>query len=102
TLARLLGGSRGADPSPASAAQAAPSPAQALLERAVRPHVAADVAAEKGPLLAEVDRVIGQQMKAILHSLAFRELEAAWRSAERVVRSLDTDEELEGWLWGAT
>lgn len=100
TLDRLLGGSRAPAQDPPATAQ--PSPAQALLERAVRPHVAPDVSAEKGPLLAEVDRAIGDEMRRILRAPAYRELEATWRGAERVTRSLDSDEELEVWLLDAT
>jgi type VI secretion system protein ImpC len=100
TLDRLLGGSRG--PTPDAPGMAAPSSAQALIERAVRPHVAPDVSAEKGPLLAEVDRVIGEQMRRILRTPEYRELEATWRGAERVARSLDSDEELEVWLLDVT
>jgi type VI secretion system ImpC/EvpB family protein len=100
TLQRLLGESRGSGQEAAS--KAAVNPVQALIERAVRPHVAPSVAAEQGPLLAEIDRVIGDEMRRILRSAEYRELESAWRAAERVTRSLDSDEELEVWLLDAT
>jgi predicted component of type VI protein secretion system len=100
TLQRLLGASRGATQETAS--KPAVSPAQALIERAVRPHVVPGVAPEQGPLLAQVDRVIGDEMRRILRSAEYRELESSWRAAERVVRSLDTDEELEVWLLDAS
>src|SRR4051812_28858190 len=95
TLQRLLGESRGGGQERAS--NAAVSPAQALIERAARPHVTPSVASEQGPLLAEVDRVIADEMRRILRSAESRELETSWRAAERVVRSLDSDEELEIW-----
>jgi len=100
TLQRLLGQSRGGGQE--TAAQAAVSPAQALIERAVRPHVVPNLASEQGPLLAEVDRVIGAEMRRILRSVEYRELESSWRAAERVLRSVDSDEELEVWLLDAT
>ena len=101
TLQLLLGAeSRGSGQEAAS--KAAANPVQALIEQAVRPHVAPSAAAEQGPLLAEIDRVIGDEMRRILRSAEYRGLESSWRAAERVTRSLDSDEELEVWLLDAT
>lgn len=100
TLQRLLGEPRGGGRE--TAPKAAVSPAQALIERAVRPHVVPSVSSEQAPLLAELDRVVSDEMRRILRSAPYRELESSWRAAERVVRSLDSDEELEVWLLDAT
>lgn len=78
------------------------SAAAALIEQAVRPHVTPNLATERAPLLAALDLALAAELRRVLHSVEFRAFEALWRSTERLVRSLDTDEELEIWLLDAS
>ena len=94
TLDRLLGRA------PASAPEAQRAPAvesvvASFLKEAVRPHLAAPSGGERDLLKAELSRLLQDGLRSLLHSPAFRDLEAAWRGAERVIRTLDTDESLE-------
>lgn len=95
TLDRLLGRTPAADAQP----QAAASPLQALLEDAVRDHKTDAPGGERDVLKAELVRALGRAMRSILQHPPFRALEATWRGADRVIRTLDTDEALEIYLF---
>jgi type VI secretion system protein ImpC len=70
------------------------SAVDAILERVVRPHVSRDVGERRGMLLSAVDQTLTALMRAVLASPGIRALEATWRGAERVARTIDTDETL--------
>ena len=91
-IERLLG--KAAAPAAASPAAARTSAVDAILERAVRPHVSRDVGQRRGMLLSAVDQTLTALMRAVLASPGVRALEATWRGAERVAHTLDTDEAL--------
>jgi type VI secretion system protein ImpC len=92
TLQRLLG-----DRSAAQAA-ATPSPASpidALIRRLVAPHIASSNMPHLTSYLAAIDEVLGRLMRELLHALAFRELEVAWRGAQWLVSRLELNEQLQ-------
>jgi type VI secretion system protein ImpC len=95
TLERLLG----ARARPSAASDGA---LKAILEQAVGQHAAPDVSVERAALLAEIDGVISVAMRRILGSPGYRALESTWRSADRLIRALGSDEELEIVLFDAT
>jgi type VI secretion system protein ImpC len=89
TLQRLLG------KAPAAAPPERPNLLSALLEDAVRGHKVDPPSGEREALKAALLAVVSEGLTRVLQTPAFRELEANWRGADRVVRALDTDEELE-------
>jgi type VI secretion system protein ImpC len=74
-------------PSPAS------SPAAALIRQAAEGSVAGVNAAEQADAIARVDRLIAEQMRALLHRPEFQRLEAAWRGLDFLVHRLELGEE---------
>ncbi len=93
-LSRLLG-------RPASVVKpAAPSlsPASivdAMIRESVAPHVVGKADPRQADLLTAVDGMAGDLMRAVLHDPVFQEVEATWRSLDRLVRALDIDESLQ-------
>jgi type VI secretion system protein ImpC len=73
-----------------------------LLRAVVAPHVVADIANERAPLITAVDAAIAEQMRRVLHHPAFQSLEANWRGIERLVREIDLGETLQLLLLDAT
>jgi type VI secretion system protein ImpC len=92
TLERLLG------KAPAAAPAERPNFLSALLEDAVRGHKVDPPGGERDALKGALLAVLSEGLARVLQTPAFRELEANWRGADRLVRALDTDEELEIWL----
>jgi type VI secretion system protein ImpC len=98
TLERLLGRSG----SPASAAAAhvtdvatgAAGAINSLIESIIRPHVTSDPGPRRAQLLMAVDEVLTMRLRDLLATPAFRAVEGAWRGAERLVRTVDTDSDL--------
>jgi type VI secretion system protein ImpC len=86
-----------ATPAPRAAADNSSSEITALVREAVRPYLLPDDS-EQGPLIAAVDRAMGEQMQAILHNPDFQALEAAWRALDFVVSGLETGTELKLYL----
>jgi len=95
TLDRLLGRAPQASSPEPQRAPAVESVVASFLKEAVRPHLAVPAGGERDLLTRELSRLLQDGLRSLLHSPAFRELEAAWRGAERVIRTLDTDESLE-------
>ncbi len=98
-LSRLLG--KPTEPSAARAATPA-SGLDALIRDIVAPHIVKDTSAETRPYLAAVDAAIAEQMRTLLHDLAFQSLEAAWRGVQWLVSSLELDENLQLHLFDVT
>ncbi|HXA05802.1 MAG TPA: type VI secretion system contractile sheath large subunit [Bryobacteraceae bacterium] len=65
-----------------------------LLRDIVAPYVEPKPDPQKADLIAQVDRAIGGQMRALLHHADFQALEAAWRGLFFLIRRLSTDEKL--------
>jgi type VI secretion system protein ImpC len=93
-VSRLLG-------RPSSAAKpVAPSPSpasivDAMIRESVAPHIVGKPDPRQADLLAAVDGMAGDLMRAVLHDPVFQEVEATWRSLDRLVRALDLDETLQ-------
>ena len=71
---------------------------QALLREMVAPYVEPKPDPQLSDLIAQVDRAISGQMRALLHHADFQALEAAWRGVLFLVRRLATDERLKIYL----
>lgn len=91
-LQRLLG--RG--PSAPVAAPATPtSIVDHLMRQAVAPHVVAKADPRQADVVASVDGMTGELMRAVLHDAGFKQLEALWRGLDGLVRTLELDENLQ-------
>lgn len=98
TLERLLGRSGSpasvATPQVTDGGTGAAGAIRSLIEGIIRPHVTLDPGPRRAQLLMAVDEVLTMRLRDVLAAPAFRAVEGAWRGAERVVRTLDTDSEL--------
>lgn len=91
-LTRLLG--RPAAASAAAAATAAGT-VDSLIRQAVAPHVVGKADPRQAQLIAAVDGMTGELMRAVLHDPGFQRLEAFWRGVDRLVHGLELDENLQ-------
>jgi type VI secretion system protein ImpC len=66
-----------------------------FLQRIVQPHLVPREDPAQPALIAGVDRAAGALMRAILHHPEFQALEAAWRALDFLVRRLETDGDLQ-------
>ena len=90
-LLRLLGRR-----SSAAAPAAGPSSAvQELIRQAVTPHIVDKADPRQAELIAALDGMTGELMRAVLHDPGFQRLEAVWRGLDRLVRVLELDENLQ-------
>jgi type VI secretion system protein ImpC len=90
-LLRLLG-------RPPSAGAPAAGPAGVvdnLIHQAVAPHIVGKPDPRQAELIAAVDGMTGELMRAVLHNAGFQRLEAVWRGLDRLVRALELDETLQ-------
>ncbi|MGH7647379.1 MAG: type VI secretion system contractile sheath domain-containing protein, partial [Gemmatimonadaceae bacterium] len=71
---------------------------QALIQRAIAPHLVPAADPRQGAVLAQVDRAIANAMRAVLHHRSFQALEAAWRAVWSLTRRLETDDHLQIYL----
>ncbi|HET7539618.1 MAG TPA: type VI secretion system contractile sheath large subunit [Polyangiaceae bacterium] len=94
-LGRLLGGTPPQHRSPAEAVVAA------HLQELVRPYLAAPADPRRQSLQQSLDDVLSATMRVQLARADFCELEAAWRGAHWVASSLDTNEEIQIFLFDA-
>jgi type VI secretion system protein ImpC len=78
------------------AAKAAPARSQwdAMLHELVAPYAEPKPDSRQPAMIAQTDRAITGEMRAVLHCQEFRELEALWRGLFFLTRRLETDEEL--------
>jgi len=100
TLARLLGKTPSATPAPPRAG----FDAQAFIRQVLASSssvVPATPAAVTG-LISAAELELANQLRAVLHDPAFRRLEAAWRSAEFLVRRCPDEERIALFLLDAT
>lgn len=92
-LQRLLGR---APSEPAAGSVATPvSTVDNLIREAVAPHIVGKADPRQGDLVAAVDGMSGELMRAVLHDPGFQQVEAAWRGLDRLVRCLDLDDTLQ-------
>jgi type VI secretion system protein ImpC len=90
-LQRLLG-----KPAAVEAPAAKPTSAvEALIREAVAPHVVGKSDPRQADLIAAVDGMTGELMRAVLHDPGFQAVEAAWRGLDRLVHTLELDETLQ-------
>ena len=97
TLERLLGRDR-AQPTSATTARAAGG-VERILREVVAPFVQPDPDPLQAVYVASVDEAVAAQLRRILHDPAYQELEATWRSVSWLLSRLETDEQLQVWLW---
>ncbi len=88
----------GAAASPAAGEQRQAMQADPLTDfvrRAVAPHVVPQTAAADPERVGEVDTLVADDLRGVLHDAAFQQLESAWRSVDFLVRRLETDVSLQ-------
>ncbi|MFG0276176.1 MAG: type VI secretion system contractile sheath domain-containing protein [Phycisphaerales bacterium] len=68
------------------------SPADALIRSLVRPHIVDDPDPRQESMVAEVDRGLATQLRAVLHDPMFQRVEANWRSAWELATMIETDQ----------
>ncbi len=85
-----------------SAPAARPQPALddwgRLIHDLVAPHLTPGADPRQAELIAQLDSVIADQMRAVLHHPDFQQLEAAWRALFFLIRRLETGSELKIYL----
>jgi len=86
----------GETPTPAAAVRR--SDWDQMLHDLVAPYAAPGDDPRKGEMLAQTDRAIAGEMRAVLHHPKFQSLEAAWRGLYFLVRRLETGEDLRVFL----
>ncbi|MCC6535894.1 MAG: type VI secretion system contractile sheath large subunit [Burkholderiales bacterium] len=94
---RLLGRKPGAGAGERTAA-ATPSPIDALLRRAVAPHIQPGAPAFQEHYLAAVDAAAAEAMHGLLHLPRWQAIESAWRGVYWLVTTLELGETLEVYL----
>ena len=97
TLQRILGektpsGSRISSDRPADRQS---SGVHQLIQQLIQPYIVPAADPQQGVYLAAVDKALGDQMRAVLHSPSFQELEATWRSLHGFIANLDDDYEIQ-------
>jgi type VI secretion system protein ImpC len=93
-LAGLLGG-RPTAAAPAAPAAQAVAGVDAFIRSIVAPHIQPDHRQQQAALVASVDAATAAEMRTLLHTPAFQNLEAAWRGVQWLISSLELDETLE-------
>ncbi len=91
-LMRLLGRPAAAPP---AAAPTATGTVDALIRQAVAPHIVGKADPRQAQLIAALDGMSGELMRAVLHDPGFQRLEGFWRGIERLVHGLELDESLQ-------
>jgi type VI secretion system protein ImpC len=91
-LQRLLGRAPSA---PVAAPSTPTSIVDNLMRQAVAPHVVAKADPRQADVMAAVDAMSGELMRAVLHDPGFQQIEALWRGLDGLVRSLVLDENLQ-------
>jgi type VI secretion system protein ImpC len=88
---RLLGRAASTAPAPAGVAGTVDS----LIRQAVGGSIVGKADPRQAELIAGLDRMSGELMRAVLHNPGFQGVEAAWRGLDRLVRTLELDESLQ-------
>jgi type VI secretion system protein ImpC len=95
-FASLLGGNA----APAATTAKAPPAAglDAMIARAIAPHVVPNADPQLGQLMSAVEATMADRMRDILHSPSFARLESAWRGLERLVATFPGDAGVDVWV----
>ena len=70
----------------------------AFVRRVTESHLVAAADPRQSQTLAMIDRLLSEQMRALLHVPAFQSLEAAWRAVSFLVRRVETASQLKLYL----
>ena len=100
-LSRLLGRPSSAA-KPAAPAVNPTSIVDAMIRQSVAPHIVGKSDPRQADLLAAVDRMTGDLMRAVLHAPEFQDVEATWRGLDRLIRVLELDETLQVFVLDAS
>ncbi len=68
---------------------------QALIQRSIAPHLVAADDPRRPLLMKQVDALIAEQMRAVLHHRSFQSLESLWRGVAMLTNRLETGELLQ-------
>jgi type VI secretion system protein ImpC len=77
---------------------ARPDELRRFVQAVMAPHLVPGADPRQPELLAQVDRLTAEAMRAILHHADFQALESAWRGVDLLVRRLETDSNLKLFL----
>jgi type VI secretion system protein ImpC len=88
----------GVTPSPDKVPTAGAAGLEQFLKSLVAPHLVSADNPREEELVAAVDSIIAELMRAILHHADFQALEAAWRGLRFLLSRLETDEHLQVFL----
>ncbi len=69
-----------------------------FIQRAMAPYLVERTDPRQAELIAQVDVAIASAMRALLHHPSFQSLESLWRGVSRLVREVDTNEQLQVYL----
>jgi type VI secretion system protein ImpC len=67
----------------------------ALIHDIVAPHIVKDRTAESRPVVAAIEAVLSEELRALLHAPQFQAMEAAWRGVHWLVSHLELNEDLQ-------
>jgi type VI secretion system protein ImpC len=70
-----------------------------FLQRIVAPHLTPKTNPRRDELVAQVDAIISQQMRTLLHAPTFQAVEAAWRAVFFLVNRVETSPQLKLYLF---
>ena len=91
-------GGAAAAPARADPVRAQSDPLTDFVRRAVAPHVVPETGPAQPERVEEVDQIVGEDLRAVLHEPDFQALESAWRAVAFLVRRLETDSTLQVYL----
>jgi type VI secretion system protein ImpC len=66
-----------------------------MIREAVAPYIVGKADPRQADLIAAVDGMTSELMRAVLHDPGFQQVEAAWRGLDRLIRTLELDEMLQ-------
>src|SRR5262249_38314877 len=69
-----------------------------FLQKIVAPHLTAKTNPRRDELIAQVDAIISQQMRTLLHTQALQAVEALWRAVFFLVNRVETSPQLKLYL----
>lgn len=95
-FASLLGGN--VAPLPAAHGPKPASGIDAMIARAIAPHVVPASHPQQAPLVAAVEASMADSMREILHAPTFARMERAWRGLERLVSAFPSGAGVELWV----
>lgn len=76
-----------------------PTEWDSFLKEIVSPHLVPDIEKDQSKMIASVDAASGELMRMILHHPDFQAIEATWRAVYFLVSRLDTDSQIQLYLF---